>query len=167
MLSMHVRHGDSCLLDEELSSHRRCEPLSVYMETAVLPMAQWYGVKTIFLATDDEVVLRETAQWPQFVWLFDQNQNRSKTKSLEKWDYLLRRGALDGFGEATSALTDLLLLSEGDAFVGKFTSNIDRLAYALLVGKKMGLAPYASLDSAWCMDFGQPAGSGIHGNFQC
>ena len=42
MLSMHVRHGDSCSEIEESLTMRHCEPLSVYMETAVLPMWRRY-----------------------------------------------------------------------------------------------------------------------------
>jgi len=40
MLSMHVRHGDTCTLAEEDYTKRRCEPLSVYLEDAVLPMSR-------------------------------------------------------------------------------------------------------------------------------
>ena len=42
ILSMHVRHGDSCSEIEESLTMRHCEPLSVYMETAVLPMWRRY-----------------------------------------------------------------------------------------------------------------------------
>jgi hypothetical protein len=47
-------------------------------------------------------------------------------------------------------LVDQLLLASGDALVGKFTSNIDRVAYALMAGGSHCLVPYISLDSAWC-----------------
>ena len=64
-------------------------------------------------------------------------------------------------------MLDLLLLAEGDAFVGKFTSNVDRLSFALLTAKHNSLVPYRSLDSTWCMDWGRPAGVSEYGNFHC
>lgn len=40
LLSLHVRHGDSCSPEQEEGKKRRCEPLEVYMKNAVLPMAK-------------------------------------------------------------------------------------------------------------------------------
>jgi hypothetical protein len=54
LLSLHVRRGDSCNPEQEDSKKRKCEDLSSYMTKAVLPMAKKYGVKSVFLATDDE-----------------------------------------------------------------------------------------------------------------
>ncbi len=62
---------------------------------------------------------------------------------------------------------DMLLMSEADALVGKFTSNVDRLAFSLLVARRNGLVHYISLDSAWCADWGEPAGHSAMGTFFC
>jgi hypothetical protein len=190
LLTMHIRHGDSCSKLQESLTMRHCEPLSVYMETAVLPM--WrrcafcskkirktstnvrnlfgvhnrYGIKSIFLATDDDAVLEDIKAWPMFTWHVVPGLDRGELKKAH-WDSNLRQKKFDSFFEAQAALVDLFLMSEGDAFVGKFTSNLDRIAYSLLVGKKQGLVPYASLDSTWCMDWGMPAGKSIYGNFHC
>lgn len=82
-------------------------------------------------------------------------------------DLLLRNGSIDAFAEAQAALIDILLLSEGDFFVGKFTSNIDRIVYSLMSATKHGIVPYASLDSPWCFDFGQRSGRGDEWPFLC
>ena len=67
-------------------------------------------------------------------------------------------GAIDNFLEAEAVIVDILLLSEGDFFVGKFSSNIDRIAFSLIAARKQGVVPYVSLDSPWCFDFGVKAG---------
>jgi hypothetical protein len=74
---------------------------------------------------------------------------------------------MDNFGEAEAALVDLLLMSEGTGFVGKFTSNLDRIAYALMAAKGGGYYPLVSLDSKWCADWGAKAGHGRYGDFYC
>jgi hypothetical protein len=79
----------------------------------------------------------------------------------------LKKGEIDAYLEAQNVIIDIMLLSEGDAFVGKFSSNIDRIAFALLSAKKKGLSPYTSLDSKWCFDFGQQAGQTKLGPFRC
>ena len=58
-------------------------------------------------------------------------------------------------------------MAEGDAFVGKFTSNLDRIAYSLLASQRHGMAPYVSLDSKWCSDWARKTGSSIYGEFYC
>jgi hypothetical protein len=74
---------------------------------------------------------------------------------------------LDSYLEAENLIIDIMMLSEGDAFVGKFTSNIDRISFALMCARKGGLLPYTSLDSSWCFDFGVKAGETPMGRFNC
>ena len=52
------------------------------MKAAVLPMAAKYGVKSIFLATDDEATLSELQHWPQFQWLYVKQQERGNVKKV-------------------------------------------------------------------------------------
>mmetsp|Transcript_11660 Transcript_11660/g.14064 ORF Transcript_11660/g.14064 Transcript_11660/m.14064 type:complete len:459 (-) Transcript_11660:154-1530(-) len=166
MLSLHVRRGDSCDSYQEESKKRRCDSLSYYMKEAVIPLAKKYGIKSIFLATDDADTIAQANHYPQFTWVYVEEQDRSKVKKL-KWEANLKNGVMDNYGEAQAALTDLHLLSLGDAFVGKFTSNLDRIAYSMLVGRKQGLAPYVSLDSNWCSDWGRKTGRSKFGEFYC
>ena len=60
-------------------------------------------------------------------------------------------------------------LARCDAFVGKFTSNMDRLVFALMSGRRGGcVPPYASIDSRWCFDFGVRSGRTLgNESFKC
>ena len=53
-------------------------------------------------------------------------------------------------------MVDLLLMSRADGHVGDFSSNLDRLAYALGAarGSAAGtcLRPFVSLGGFWCFD---------------
>lgn len=82
-------------------------------------------------------------------------------------DSAMRTGVADNFAEAQALLIDIFLLAEGDVFVGKFTSNIDRIAFALMCINRGGLVPYISLDISWCFDWGQYAGVSKCGTFVC
>ena len=53
---------------------------------------------------------------------------------------------------------DLLLLAQCTAFVGKFTSNFYRAAYALHAAGCECAAPFVSLDAPWCFDYGLTEG---------
>lgn len=166
LLSLHVRHGDSCTAAESFRTARSCEGLAVYMEQAVLPLAHKYGIRSIFLATDNSTVSHETKNWPQFRWFFQTRPSGEPRGSLYS-DKGLKRGSFDRFLEAQTLLTDLMLLVEGDVFVGKFTSNVDRIAVALMSNRKRGLVPFISLDSTWCSDFGEASGTSELGTFSC
>ena len=65
---------------------------------------------------------------------------------------------MDNYGEAEAALVDLLLMSEGTGFVGKFTSNIFRAAYSLRAAQCDCAPLFASLDAPMCFDYGVRAG---------
>ncbi|KAH8055604.1 hypothetical protein JL722_7941 [Aureococcus anophagefferens] len=79
---------------------------------------------------------------------------------------LMAAGVVDAAEEFAAVLVDVTVLSDCDAFVGKFTSNLDRLAYALLVFRRQTLAPYASLDTAWSKDTPALYDPAVHGPLQ-
>ena len=56
------------------------------------------------------------------------------------------------------ASVELLLLAHADAFVGKFTSNFFRAAYALRAAQCDCAPLFSSLDAPPCFDFGVRAG---------
>ena len=64
-------------------------------------------------------------------------------------------------------LADIELLASADAYIGRFSAALDRLAFALMVARKHGcLPPYASLDSGWC--FGEKSAQTLRGDrFDC
>ena len=43
---------------------------------------------------------------------------------------------VDGYDDAVEVLVDLFLMAECDALVGKFSSNIDRIAYSLMAARR-------------------------------
>ena len=95
------------------------------MEDAVLPMAGRYGFRSIFLATDDEVVLNDTRAWPQFQWLYLPDLNRGDLKTA-LWEENLVKKRLDNYFEAKEVLLDVLLLAEGDALPGRAGAGAER-----------------------------------------
>lgn len=185
VLSLHVRLGDACTRDEMARTARRCDRLEAYAPH-VWRVARRYDLRHVFLATDDESVVGEARRTfgagPNPLQLLSlpnvavrqrnrPNADGSPAADGGLIDDLLRSRRVDGFSEGWAAALDLLLLAEGAALVGKFTSNMDRIAYALM-GAARGrncLRPFVSIDSAWCFDFGVH-GSGIALNgttFQC
>ena len=59
---------------------------------------------------------------------------------------------------AWTATVELLLLSHADVFVGKFTSNLFRAAYALRAAHCDCAPLFASLDAPTCFDYGRRSG---------
>ena len=59
-------------------------------------------------------------------------------------------------------MLDAYLLAHTDGLVGKFTSNLDRLAFELMTARATPggtcVKPFLSIDSPWCSDFGVMSG---------
>ena len=248
VLGLHVRQGDACSSRERARTARTCDPLSEYMPairrlSSRLPGAHLPavpggpvaggGVRTIFLATDSEEVLSQTADYPEYEWLtfkasFD--YTRAVNPSNKKWDHVLKTLKEAGSSSSSSASSslmsatgedgtsasataagaaangdpplglgggaapeedgggvvrsggatnmelamltsiDVMLLAQCDLFVGKMTSNLFRAAYELHSGQCDCAAPFESLDSPWCFDWGVRAGGGGTGSnatFDC
>lgn len=132
------------------------------------------GGGTIWLTLPDDQVRRKW-QRPKL--------RRGQVGDIMQVEVMLHQRLSDGYEDAMTVLVDLLLLAECDAFVGKFSSNIDRIAYSMMVARRGGelarglaakqgagsatsgvgaaaptpklcLPPYISLDHPWCADFG-------------
>ena len=63
-------------------------------------------------------------------------------------------GLIDGCSEGVDTMIDIGLLAQAQFLVGKFSSNIDRVAYSMMVAQTGMYQPFISLDNAWCFDFG-------------
>ena len=59
---------------------------------------------------------------------------------------------------AWTATVEMLLLAHADLFIGKFTSNIFRAAYALRAAQCDCAPLFASLDAPMCFDYGVRSG---------
>ena len=118
-------------------------------------LAARYGIRHVFLATDSPDVVAEALRdySHNLTWHYQRNPQRRGVRK-RKIETQLQRGEIDGFLEGAYYLVDALLLAQTDVLVGKFTSNLLRIALELQVGRGRCVRPFASLDgSEWCFDF--------------
>jgi len=170
VLGLHFRAGDACL-EEEITLGRRCDNLAFYMEQ-VDRVAGKYGIEHIYLATDSNAVLKQLDKYPQYTFLYIKELGRGGLRNEVPIDDLLHSRRIDGCKEAEESLIDVYLLGNTQAFVGKFSSNIDRVAYSLSFAHARAHVPHISLDNTWCFDYGiksRPDGinSANHDMFYC
>ncbi len=166
VLGLHIRLGDACLKSEQgVAQHgRKCDQLDKYMPHVKM-MAKKYGYKHIYLATDSNKVLKDTAKYTEYNWVFDDNINHFESKySIE---FQLAFEAIDGYTAGLGVIEDLWALANCDGMVGKFTSNVDRIAYQLMTARSNGYRPFVSMDSKWCFDHAMKTGVSDFGTFWC
>ena len=135
-----------------------------------------YGYRSVVVASDSQRKLRE----------FSRNIARRaerpgspfgsvpvlSTGAATNGDTMAKAGTVFDFVELDTPwklfldfAVDLHLMARCDGLVGKFTSNVDRLVYALQTARRGCLVPYVSVDqSPWCM-FGR--GHSALGSFRC
>ena len=132
-------------------------------------MIEAYGLSAIYLATDDPETVIQARSDAQA--LFGLQGDAIFHLKFERKMYMsgyynnaLSRGQINATADAMAVMTDLLLLAACDSFVGKFTSNLARIAYALSSAHRGGacLVPWHSLDATWCADFGKPSGMSLN-----
>lgn len=167
-IGLHVRLGDACIKSEHAaSSHgRKCNQLVDFMPH-VKRVSEQYGIKNIYLATDSKKVLSDTRTYPQYNWIFDNSTRRGGVLNHHAIEYALEHNLINGYQEGLGVIDDLWLLADCDALVGKFTSNIDRVAYQIMTGRSNCYRPYISMDSSWCFDHGLKTGHSDVGSFWC
>lgn len=170
MVGIHARAGDSCRPSQMNRKARRCSPFDEYWYHA-LAMTAKYNARSVFFATDDAALATRAANVssPQLPVYVSHTQRNSEGVV---WDTVLRNGhsggvQLDRTQTALDIIVDIALLAKTDAFIGKFTSNVDRIAYALLAARSNCLKPYVSLDALWCHDWSNPVGRSVFGSFLC
>ena len=80
---------------------------------------------------------------------------KSLTSEGSRWllEYLVEYGYVDKRTVATTALLDMLLMSQCSAFVGSFSSQLGRVTYELMAAEHGGHVPYVSVDYPWCFHF--------------
>ena len=159
-VSMHVRHGDSCdswipRAVDNLRIHtdvsgpkgdwsRSCFELSVYIQKLQL-LRELYGVRKVYLATDSPDMISLAKLHTEYEWVY-LRINRHTFDHDRGWI----NEHLDNIANSKmifySAVTDIELLKEGDFFLGTFASHYSKLIYFNMVGEKMRLVPFISLD---------------------
>merc|ERR1712022_32541 len=84
-----------------------------------------------------------------------------KSRGIRKIDDAITQGVIDAGQEFDDAMISTYLLSEGEAFLGSFSSNAARLAYSLMTSGPTGcVKPFESFDINWCAAFGK-SGDGV------
>mmetsp|Transcript_25337 Transcript_25337/g.66735 ORF Transcript_25337/g.66735 Transcript_25337/m.66735 type:complete len:1331 (+) Transcript_25337:1-3993(+) len=177
VVGLHVSRATSCNTNEQSMTAQSCSPLSAYI-AQIEQYAKETGVRTIYLATDSKEVIAETANYPQYEFLYLTYTNTTAKVSHDSFVSLLASnsrpwegvvlereeigGTADTHRIASLTTVDMLLLSMCDIFVGKFSSRFFRTAYALHAAKCDCAAPYVSLDAPWCFEDGMASGSNLN-----
>eukprot|EP00755_Sulcionema_specki_P039379 Sspe_Gene.112716::Locus_95969_Transcript_1_1_Confidence_1.000_Length_1451::g.112716::m.112716 len=159
VLGVHIRRGDACTdPDREALKGRNCSTFDEYLPH-IHEMVRIYGFRTVYLATDDNSI-RNKAQshFPGLTviaprWTTPTFMKDGKEVPIEK-------ATFDPLTVGTQSLAEIQALGRCDGFVGKFTSNLFRVAYMLASFRdgKGCVRPVKSLDAAWCLDFGVNSG---------
>jgi len=208
-VGLHVRHGDKCRgerpdgpsvgdpssflnLDDtgRPEDHRiECGSFTEYM-IHVQRLHDLYGVKNVWLATDDADVVDRATRDPcyahfdfyflkydrltpdQYAYVdkktgeegysLEECQNAGSKKSRLKCP--LER---DRFDETRTMVVDLAILARADALVVSLWSNIGRLALEVSVAEKGCVPPVISRDVGWCSTDGQIHDGTIYGHLNC
>jgi hypothetical protein len=132
-------------------------------------MKHTYGVSTIFLSSDSREVIRDASKYKdRFTFLtIDGGSYHSPGTMNISWDQLAARRSYKQARptmEAFHIIAAMLLLSECDMLIGKFSSNVFRIAFQLLMSsREQCVPPYVGLDGPWCSDWGMPSGIGEGG----
>lgn len=153
-VSMHVRQGDSCdfVLDVSVEvitnylrgelEQRPCFSIDVYMKKLYL-LRMMYGVHRVYLATDSQDMIDRTHKHTEYHWIY---LDINRTFLEKRFGWIDDRKDSDNENISFSAVADLMLMRRGDIFLGAFTSHFSKLAYYMMVGTRMRLPPFISLD---------------------
>jgi hypothetical protein len=154
ILTIHIRRGDSCR--DGRRTGRKCSHGSFYAEAA-LRIMESAPFDAVFLATDSDEAITELrtafaeSGLVNLIPIVTRNIVRKNyAESFGRIEQAFEKQALDPWVCFYDFLVDQILLSEGVGFVGKFTSNMDRIAYALQSARARHFTSYTSLDAAWC-----------------
>jgi len=153
VIGLHVRNGDSCKDETQEWRTVTCFPLSKYMQL-VDKAATKYRIRDIYLTSESPSTFEETKEYPYYNWMF-LNTSISPVPAGKNIENAIDDGDLEGVSIGEEAQTSLLLLSEASVIIGKFTSNLPRLAIEYKTGKKSLVPPYYSMDSSWCFAYGE------------
>lgn len=148
-IGMHVRAGDSCIKWQQ-DFGGDCVGLHHHLSHARL-LSERYGIKDIFVATDDPAVLERLRDKEKTsggdIRFVGVERYRSLLQEMEKtkdvWtENRLRRGEVPAGPLLRSTVADILVLSRASAFVLHFASNLSRLAYQLALTRTRRHLPF-------------------------
>ena len=157
-LAMHIRRGDACNHDAARTG-RTCGPVRAYADAAA-ELAARYGFRSLVVASDSDGALAElrallpASGWPADAPVRARNDSTLSDAVRQRMTHIEHAwragGEIEPWHEFYSFAADVQLLAECDGLVGKFTSNMDRIVYALMAGRARCHRPYISLDAPFC-----------------
>uniref|UniRef100_A0A7S0RP45 Alpha-(1,6)-fucosyltransferase N- and catalytic domain-containing protein n=1 Tax=Pyramimonas obovata TaxID=1411642 RepID=A0A7S0RP45_9CHLO len=149
IISMHVRHGDACY---DHRAQRKCHEFEDYL-VAARKIKERYGVRNVFLATDNVAVIAKARANEEFNFLVRETESAKFYSGKGAKEFVERRLA-KGEGDpgmiGWDAAIDIEMMGHGDFFVGTMSSSLGRLGFMRMVGMKRYVPPFISLDYAWC-----------------
>ena len=140
VLGMHVRRGDSCKFE------RYCPPLNISYYKVAKEFQRRYGMRKIFVASDDQAAVDECKSWPDFDCKgLELSRDIYNYEDQEFLEVRARNHLKNTSSAAMDFFADLDTLAECDYFIGIFSSIMSRVAYELMFGRKGTHVPFASI----------------------
>ena len=133
VIGLHVRHGDACVHAAQSNTRPLCRRFEEYLP-ALAQMRDRYAVRTVFVSTDDAAVAQAAPAALAALGMRAVSLELDRSVFASSWfiEHRVEAAALDGSGLAESMLLDLLLLADCDFLVGTLSSQMSRLALALM-----------------------------------
>jgi glycoprotein 6-alpha-L-fucosyltransferase len=147
IIGLHVRRGDKCRKGSRLMPPALCASSAPFLDAA-RRLREEYGVKAVFIATDDPSVITDCRRSRDFKCLAFEDDTRGMNSVSSKQPHSSRSGYV-----TQSILRDMDTLAMCDFFVGAIGhTGVSRIAYELLAGRRNGHVPFVSFGSwAWGM----------------
>ena len=130
----------------------------------VANLVKVYGYRSLIVTTDSDIALgaleAELPKWGlQALQIYTRDTKRIGPEifgRVQRLEHAYGKGKdhtgplVESWTEFYGFTVDLNLLAACDGFVGKFTSNLARIAFALMAARHQCMLPYVSLDSYYC-----------------
>ena len=146
-VAVHVRRGDACR-----TPWRKCPSLQIALRAARL-FSDRYGLPTLFLATDDEDVVRDVQKtWDKkVVWQRSLNRTSYRRRLTEEYwiEARLARGERPSPAPILETLIDVEAAAHCSAFVGGGDAHVAELMLARMISRLGYVPPFYATASAF------------------
>ena len=162
VIGLHVRRGDACLKRERKRMGRECHSLDEHL-ARVAQYAANHGVKTVYLATDDQQIIDEARRRADYRFLWMSNVERLRKRPLRILDRTVALRVRENATrlsqqDAWRATIEVMLLAKCQVLVGQMSSTFFRTAISLRAAECDCAMPFVSLDAPFCFDYGVRSG---------
>lgn len=149
VIGMHIRRGDKCERTTRAAQGAHidgaCDPRFRAYKEAAVAMQERYGVRHIFVATDDAGALAACRGWANFTCAAFGHEGRG-SNSVRNGEARASSGRV-----SLEIILDVDTLARCDYFVGSlYYSQVSNIAYELLVARKGAHVPFVNFGHwAW------------------